>query len=262
MTPVMLHEQSLLFVTTSSHCMMISKPMRLRHAYLRSLLLFLSHASAFHHSSFLHSSSSPESYAFGGVQPSSENSRREPSVSLKHSLQRRRIQTRARSVSRKPKYYWCDLKNIRRELEQFWRDRGVAAAGSGSALTTGNVRLVIPNESLLAHYGRYDLRGAIASHGGRFALVEQLQKTELSSSPSATGLTTFHVMSGTWKEAVEESPELHTLIQVDPSLSRDFPPRRAIMTDHSPRDRRRWMHQPTRRPKGFWANQTIVIQEL
>jgi hypothetical protein len=168
------------------------------------------------------------------------------------SLQLRRIQQRAKPQNRKPKYYWSDLANLRTELDIFWKGRGVLV-GNGSAKTN---RIVIPNETLLIYYRKHDLRGAIASHGGRYAVAEKLKRAM----PRGTMV---EVMSGTWALAVNESPELRSLIQLDPLLSKERPPTISSQSRSSlDLGGRRWLHSPARHPKGFWGNRTAVIQSL
>jgi hypothetical protein len=171
------------------------------------------------------------------------------------SLQRRRIQERKKPHNRKPKYYWSDLGNLRTELDFFWKVRGVLV-GKGSAKKYRTDRVVIPNETLLRYYRKNDLRGAVASHGGRYTVAEKLKRAL----PKGT---TVEVMSGTWTQAVTESLELQALIQLDPTLSKDLPPKISSQSRSCiDLGGRRWLHKPARHQKGYWSDRTAVIQSL
>jgi hypothetical protein len=233
---------------------------------VRTIFLYLSHPSD------LYSFSAP---AFRGSSLSAHQSGQDATVTVNASLaicpwdeltgakskpsigylQLRRIQQRTKPQNRKPKYYWSDLANLRTELDIFWKDRGVVV-GKGSAKKSGMGRIVIPNETLLLHYRKHDLRGAIASHGGRYAVADKLECA------LPTG-TKVEVMSGTWTLAAHESPELRSLIQLDPLLSKELPPTISSQSRSSTGlGGRRWSHNPARHPKGYWNSRTAVIQSL
>ena len=143
--------------------------------------------------------------------------------SLARSLTPRPRQVRrSHAPTRRPKYYWTSIDNLRSEVVDFWKEHGIESSE-------------IPNEALLQYYGRHDLRGAIAWHGGRWALGDD-----------------FPVMSGTWKEATIESEALQQLVARDPSLSVGVPPR---SRSHG------WKHSPTRRPPGYWTT-TRILEHL
>jgi hypothetical protein len=234
--------------------------------FLRTIFLYLSHPS------YLCSVSAPP---FRGISLSAHQSGQDATVTVNASLaicpwddstvaqsqssigsfQLRRIQQRTKPQNRKPKYYWSDLANLRTELDIFWKDRGVVV-GKGSAKKSRMGRVVIPNETLLLHYRKHDLRGAIASHGGRYAVAEKLERA------MPTG-TKVEVMSGTWTLAVNESPELRSLIQLDPLLSSELPPTISSQSRSSAGlGGRRWSHNTARHPKGYWCSRTAVIQSL
>jgi hypothetical protein len=183
---------------------------------------------------------------------------------------RRRRQTRRKPTNRRPKYYWTDLKNVERELREFWISSEVIAAKGEPIL--------IPNNQLLNHYQRHDLRAAIYAYGGRECL--------------AASLGGARIMPGRWTDAVQESPELRKLLQMDPTLSTERPPFSPRQGDTSVDDdidtdtsdgndvdndeddlegaqknqeetirSGRWLHQSGRKPKGYWSLR-VVIQEL
>jgi hypothetical protein len=95
-------------------------------------------------------------------------------------------------------------------------------------------------------------------------------------------------MPGRWTDAVQESPELRLLLQIDPTLSAERPPFSPRQGDTSVDDDTddthyndededdtegaqqdqeetirsgRWLHQSGRKPKGYWSLR-VVIQEL
>jgi hypothetical protein len=189
---------------------------------------------------------------------------------------RRRRQTRRKPTNRRPKYYGTDLKTVERELREFWTSNGDATI----AATVGdNIEPpLIPNNQLLNHYQRHDLRAAIYAHGGRERLAALL-------GPGS------RIMPGRWTDAVQESPELRKLLQIDPSLSAERPPFSPRQGDTTGNDdvgrddanyndndeddpegatqqdqeetirSGRWLHQSGRKPKGYWSLR-VVIREL
>lgn len=243
--------------------------MILGHSFLRTIFLYSSHPSdllsvsapPYRGESLSAHQSGPDATATFTANTSSlayrqwETPRVVQSQPLIESLQLRRIQRREKPHNRKPKYYWSDLENLWTELDTFWKDRGIVV-GKGSAKKNRVGRVVIPNETLLLHYRKHDLRGAIASHGGRYAVAEKLKRAM----PSGTSV---EVMSGMWTLAVKESPELRSLIQLDPLLTMELPPKVSSQSRSSiDLGGRRWQHNPTRRPKGYWTNRAAVIQSL
>jgi len=89
------------------------------------------------------------------------------------------ITTRTR---RHPRGYWADINNIRTEILAFWSSLSIPIPISEQS------KPPIPNESLLNHFLRHDLRYGIASHGGREVVSYRLGGAR--------------VMPGKWKEAV------------------------------------------------------------
>ena len=149
----------------------------------------------------------------------------------------RKQQNRRKTVNRRPKYYWTDPANLRKELCEFWTAHGV--------YIENDTPPTIPNEVILRHYERHDLRAAIVTNGGR-ETVSRL----IGGAP---------IMAGRWQEAIQQSPELRALIHLDPSLCVERPPH----VGGSPRSSstRPWSHQSGRKPKGYWSLQSVV-QEL
>jgi hypothetical protein len=147
----------------------------------------------------------------------------------------RKMQLRRKPRNRRPKYYWVDSRNLRREIAHFWRDAGVRVERTDPIL--------IPSETLLMHYQRHDIRAAIASNGGRKEIAQTLN-------------CAVRIMPGRWSDAMNESlPELLQLIDLDKTLSYEKPP---FASFKPTRDGSLWMHQSNRRPKGYWSMQTIV----
>jgi hypothetical protein len=98
------------------------------------------------------------------------------------------------------------------------------------------------------YFGRHDLRAAIAIHGGRQELLLKLKN--------------FVAMPGKWKQAVETSAELEILLQNSTlGLSRSTTP---LSLYYQRQDQvgseMKWMHQPSRKPKGYWNKQTVVVE--
>lgn len=160
---------------------------------------------------------------------------------LQSKVRRRKRQARRKPVQRRPKYYWSDPSNLRSELCEFWKNCGVETVGP-----------TIPNEVLLMHYERHDLRAAIAKNGGRNSVSELLGGAP--------------IMPGRWNKAVAHSRELQQLLRVDASLTADRPPRCCIhvsstTVEPNAANDKNWSHHGGRNPKGYWSLQT-VIQEL
>jgi len=114
---------------------------------------------------------------------------------------------------RRPRNYWMDMRNVERELVEFWDAVGVAA--DDYATGGGSKRPSIPSEALLNYFGRHDLRGAITAHGGRDSLSERLGS--------------LPIVPGRWADAVRWSPEVRRLlethgVQAGGELSPDVPP--------------------------------------
>jgi len=171
----------------------------------------------------------------------SESFRDEERDILSLPIQRRKPQERKKPENRRPKYFWLDASNLEKELRSFWNDDcGVELAK--------NEPPPIPNEILLMYYERHDLRGAIASNGGRLDVSEKLGGAA--------------IMPGNWRDAVSESKELRQLVGSDKNLSADYPPTGTAR--ESPRIREtsmRWSHHTGRKPKGYWSLR-VVVQEL
>lgn len=128
------------------------------------------------------------------------------------------------SPKRRPRGYWSDKPNVIKELREFWED--LDAPVEHSKLPP------IPNEALLNHFKRNDLRWAIASHGGRDALsyrlggapivpgrwadailVEQVKKVLDPNNPASIGLSPFYPpvaphMKREWARSVQNRKEL------------------------------------------------------
>mmetsp|Transcript_33731 Transcript_33731/g.73071 ORF Transcript_33731/g.73071 Transcript_33731/m.73071 type:complete len:461 (-) Transcript_33731:161-1543(-) len=157
-------------------------------------------------------------------------------------------QTRRKPKARRPNGYWSDRDNLRKEIEMFWHDVGVTT-------TSPPTLSPIPNEALLNHFGRNDLRWAIARHGGREAVSEWMGGVPL--------------VPGKWAEAVATCSEVQQLL--DPSnvagrkLSADVPPK-SPQAEHrdiiSSSTKPRWKHRPGRKPKGYWTEERVLVEFL
>ena len=138
-------------------------------------------------------------------------------------------QQRRPHTNRRPRRYWANITNFQHELELFWLDRGLEHDG-----------VLVPSESILYYYNRHDLRGAIASLGGRQSLAAMSPKIRL--------------LPGRWADAIEQYPEL---LVADPDLSK-----RQTPWNPQPEDSKmRWEHSSNRREKGYW-NITNLFKEL
>ena len=162
---------------------------------------------------------------------------------------RRKLQVRKAKGVKRPSGYWKDIANVDTELRLAWRSANVTVNQSEPP--------PIPNESILNYWKRYDLRSAIVTHGGREVLAERLGGAV--------------VIPGKWSLAVETS-WIKELLQHDPNLSSDVPPRspQQLKRDGGKKDStqnssgeetNRWVHQSTRKVKGYWTDE-VLIQEL
>ena len=92
-------------------------------------------------------------------------------------------QKRRTQSTRKPRFYWHDKENMKKELTSFWEE------DLNVTLTNffPNQPPPIPSEFLLNHFNRNDLRWAIAQMGGRHTVSHVLGGAK--------------VIPGKWKEA-------------------------------------------------------------
>jgi hypothetical protein len=158
-------------------------------------------------------------------------------------------QIRKESQYRRPRYYWTNVVNVEVALRELWDSHGVRIDPT--------VPPPIPNECLLNYWNRHDLRGAIASHGGREFLSESLSRAP--------------IIPGKWKDAVQTC-YVQELLQCDDQLSVDVPPpspqqQLAKNTKKQPTDvavplPSRWSHSSHRKPKGYWSSLTVVVTEM
>ena len=164
-------------------------------------------------------------------------------------VSRRHRQIRKKAVDRKPRYYWLDRMNLHREFVDFWSNLGVS---------TNDTSPTIPNESLLMHYERHDLRAAIVKNGGRHAVSILLNHAP--------------IMPGRWKDAISTCIEVQQLIhRNDTILSPDRPPWHiktaadissvTVLPVVDTNNTKLWSHHEGRNQKGHW-NLQIVVQEL
>lgn len=164
---------------------------------------------------------------------------------------RRTPQVRQKSKNRHPTGYWQNITTVENELRQFWSTLGVTISRDDDEPPP------IPNEALLNHFERNDLRYVVVSHGGRKPLSEKLGGAR--------------IMPGRWTVAVNKSPELQTLLKnATHGLSPHVPPlspqqkkqqKQVNKKVSSFRNRVRWNHSPARKPKGYWTIE-MVLKEL
>lgn len=166
--------------------------------------------------------------------------------------------------NRKPRYYWSQRSNLEREFRSFWTDDcGIDVEMIGTAKGDAPPP-TIPNETLLMHFRRHDLRGAIVANGGREELAEMLGGAA--------------IMPGRWKDAVRDCWELRHLTESGhfSGLSADWPPKvvatspndgaeaKGVGRSEKGKDDRiamKWSHRSTRKPKGYWT-MMLIIQNL
>lgn len=107
---------------------------------------------------------------------------------------------------RRPSSFWADINNIESELRKFWSRINVPIAADKPP--------PIPNEALLNHFERNDLRYAIANMGGRDAVSVRLDGAKL--------------IPGKWTQAVTTCKEVQYLLHpsnpAGKGLSEDVPP--------------------------------------
>ena len=192
--------------------------------------------------------------------------------------------------TRRPKYYWKDLGNVVRELEDFWVHCGVdihqpllAKKNEGfdndtTAAVKKNKRqkqqpLCIPNEALLHYRGRHDLRAAIVTYGGREEMAYEL---------TYEARRHVTIMPGKWADAVASSIELQIMLQNQThsewmsekeAPTRLLPQRKRKQKQHSKivdnsdtaqsssQPKKKYAHQENRKPRWYW-NQQKVVEEL
>ena len=161
----------------------------------------------------------------------------------------RRTQRRKFPAKRKPAGYWKDVGNIENEIRSLWESVTVNIPSDEPP--------PIPNEALLNYWKRHDIRSAISQIGGRDILSEEMNGA--------------FVVPGKWKEAAK-TVWVKKVIANDQNLDRGVPPpspqqaklRRSgdSMRTAKLQDRKRWIHQGSRRQKGFWSSEEVVIEEL
>jgi hypothetical protein len=161
---------------------------------------------------------------------------------------RKKHQIRERSRIRKPPGYWLEVKNVEAELRNLWKSVNVNIDPKQPP--------PIPNESLLNYWKRYDLRSAIVQNDGREILSELLGGAL--------------IVPGKWSEA-KETIWVKQVIQEDPDLSAEYPPlspqqlRLNSSSDTLNKVEgscRRWAHTSSRKEKGYWSSEIVVIKEL
>ncbi len=107
---------------------------------------------------------------------------------------------------RRPSSFWADLNNIETELRLFWSSINVPIPSDEPP--------PIPNEALLNHFERHDLRYALANMGGRDVVSVRLDGAKL--------------IPGKWTQAVATCKEVQYLLHpsnpAGRGLSEDVPP--------------------------------------
>ena len=160
------------------------------------------------------------------------------------------------SRPRRPSAYWQEIENIDSELRSFWESIGIDVNNESP--------LAIPNEALLNHFDRHDLRYAIAQYGGREYVAQRLGA---------------ELISGKWNESCRH-PYIEALLSSDnpagKGLSKSVPPiaphvKRALARKIAEQNGKnsdlhqlrysqgeRWAHQITRKPRGYWSEEKVV----
>jgi len=179
-----------------------------------------------------------------------------PVISLDRKLKQKR---RTFSKPRRPSSFWAEIGNIEEELRLFWKSVYVPI--------DSGVPPPIPNEALLNHFERHDLRYAIANIGGRDVVAERLGGARL--------------IPGKWCEACATSKEVQCLLKPDnpagAGLNQKVPPlaphlKRSLMKVADSGNKsdvdslrfqagERWAHRSGRNPRGYW-DEDKVINEL
>lgn len=168
----------------------------------------------------------------------------QPTITSRLCEQRER-RTRRTSIHRKPRNYWSSIVNVEHAFRTFWLELNVTVSQTRPP--------TIPNQALLVHLNRHDLRSVIEKYGGRELLAEDLGGAE--------------IMPGRWKAAVNESSELKQLFKSCPhlGLSRESPPlspqQKKARGQTSESHDKKWAHRKSRNPRDFW-NRTIFVQQL
>ena len=129
---------------------------------------------------------------------------------------------------RKPKLFWKNPENIRKELHLFWKELGI---------NNSDDQLYLPNEHMLNYFKRNDLRAAIYQIGGRESLAHMLDA---------------QVIPGKWIDAVE----LDIVKQVLPLMEE----KKSNSTESKTRQPKQSNIAPAS-TKGFWSKET-AIKEL
>jgi hypothetical protein len=109
--------------------------------------------------------------------------------------------------NRKPRGYWKSVANIDRELRDQWLE-AIGATNNNSTSSDDLYSLLypppVPNEALLNHWNRHDLRNAIRSLGGRKtlaeALIEHSQTTIRNNKHQNQNRNECYIVPGKWKE--------------------------------------------------------------
>jgi hypothetical protein len=152
---------------------------------------------------------------------------------------RRTPQIREKPSFRKPKGYWLDISNIEKELRDQWKYVNVTVEEQQPP--------PIPNETLLNYWKRHDLRSVIVQSGGRDYLAEDLGGA--------------FIIPGKWSEA-KKNAWVKQLLAADPNLDPDLPPLSPQQLKSKGRKVSSWAHQSTRKTRGYWSSEIVVIQEL
>lgn len=126
-----------------------------------------------------------------------------PEINL---YKKRKQKRRKLKHPRRPSSFWADLNNIESELRKFWKTLNVPISPKDPP--------PIPNEALLNHFERNDLRYAIANMGGRDSVSIKLNGAKL--------------IPGKWTQAVVTCREVQYLLHpsnpAGKGLSEDVPP--------------------------------------
>jgi hypothetical protein len=220
------------------------------------------------------------------------------SLPYRRPLQQRRpsAPTKGGPCNRKPRFYWKDVQNIEQELRGQWEaalmlgnrgdddvERNDGAAALLHKLLPPDRPPPIPNEALLNHWKRNDLRAAIRQFGRPYLAELLLLERRGDDGDQRVGpavdaaLTDAMIVPGKWKEAVRW-PIVRHVVQADDSLCMDSAPpssqRVRLMKDTynmTEKEIEEWMQggrwqyrnstthgEAGRREKGYWSKKTIM----
>ncbi len=161
--------------------------------------------------------------------------------------------------ARKPRSYWLDIENLRKELYDFW-------IKDAKVYLSPDEPLPIPSQTVINLFQRYDLKNGIYAHGGRESVVDRLGNAVL--------------VPGKWSEAAKTCSVIQQLLDQSDgnNMSHDIPPispqilqnlsEKKEISDCEEENKQierfhggnRWTHKEGRKPKGYWTEELVIKQ--